>query len=55
MFLRCRTVAEKLTEEHKAYVFDLDTMETGENDLNNAELYSVDAYYQGMSMGCHTP
>ncbi len=45
---RSRAKADKVTGEHKSYIFDLDAIDTAEEDLDDAEEYSVDAYHQGM-------
>ncbi|KAI0090046.1 hypothetical protein BDY19DRAFT_992979 [Irpex rosettiformis] len=42
-----RSEADKVTGEHKSYIFDLDAMETEVDDSEGAEKYSVDAYDQG--------
>ena len=43
---RQRAAAETLPEEHKGYVFDLDSRE-GDDDDNMEDKYSVDSYDRG--------
>ena len=43
---RRREVAAQITGEHKSYIFDLDGLETDDNQ-EEVDRYSIDAYEQG--------